>query len=83
MQRLGMNKAGLSLAADLLRSGGLVSIPTETVYGLAGDATNMKSIQEIYDVKQRPYHNPLIVHVDTIDRVAEFAEILPKFCRIC
>lgn len=51
-------------AADILRQGGLVAVPTETVYGLAADATNAAAIARIYAAKGRPSFNPLIVHVD-------------------
>ena len=50
-------------AAKLLRSGKLVAVPTETVYGLAGDATNEKAVAEIFTVKERPYFDPLILHL--------------------
>ena len=50
-------------AADLLRQGELVAFPTETVYGLGADATNPRAIQKIFEAKQRPADNPLIVHV--------------------
>ena len=50
-------------AADALRAGGLVALPTETVYGLAANALNPAAVEHIYAVKGRPAHNPLIVHV--------------------
>ena len=50
-------------AADLLRNGKLVAFPTETVYGLGGDATNDKAVAAIYAAKGRPQFNPLIIHV--------------------
>ncbi len=53
----------ISLAASLLQTGELVSIPTETVYGLAANALNEDAVLKIYAVKQRPQFNPLIVHV--------------------
>jgi len=55
--------AGIARAAAILRAGGLVALPTETVYGLAGDATNAAAVAAIYAAKGRPSHNPLIVHV--------------------
>ena len=48
----------ISLAASLLRNGELVAIPTETVYGLAGNALNNESVLDIYEAKQRPAFNP-------------------------
>ena len=56
-------------AARILRSGGLVAFPTETVYGLGADATNPAAIQRIYQAKGRPPTNPLIVHCDTVERI--------------
>lgn len=50
-------------AADIIRDGGLVAFPTETVYGLGGDATNPISSKKIYDAKGRPSDNPLIIHI--------------------
>jgi L-threonylcarbamoyladenylate synthase len=53
----------MALAAELLRSGGLVAMPTETVYGLAADALNEAAVSSIFAAKQRPGLDPLIVHV--------------------
>ena len=55
--------AGLSRAAAILRAGGLVAFPTETVYGLGADATDPKAVAGIYAAKERPRFNPLISHV--------------------
>ena len=57
------NTAGIGVAADLLASGELVAIPTETVYGLAADALNSEAVSSIYVAKGRPSDNPLIVHI--------------------
>ncbi len=67
--------AAVAAAADLLRSGQIVAIPTETVYGLAADASNADAVARIYAAKGRPDFNPLIVHVR--DRAA--AEKLAVF----
>lgn len=56
----------IELAAVLIRDGKLVALPTETVYGLAADATNDKAVAEIYALKGRPQFNPLIIHVADI-----------------
>ncbi len=53
----------LSLAGDIIKNGGLVAFPTETVYGLGGDALNPESSKKIYEAKGRPSDNPLIVHI--------------------
>lgn len=55
--------AAITAAADLLRGGRIVAIPTETVYGLAADASNADAVAKIYSAKGRPDFNPLIVHV--------------------
>lgn len=57
------DKACLREAGELLRAGGLVAFPTETVYGLGGDALNRESSRKIYAAKGRPSDNPLIVHI--------------------
>lgn len=62
-------------AADILKSGGLVGMPTETVYGLAADARNDDAVKSIFDAKGRPSFNPLIVHVCTLDDAMELAEM--------
>jgi L-threonylcarbamoyladenylate synthase len=56
----------LEEAARHLRAGGLVAFPTETVYGLGGDATSARAIASIFDLKGRPKFNPLIIHVPSI-----------------
>lgn len=62
-ERLGSDDAGLDRAAELLRAGGLVAIPTETVYGLAADAESEPAVRAIFAAKGRPPDQPLIVHV--------------------
>jgi L-threonylcarbamoyladenylate synthase len=67
----------IALAAELLRSGKLVAIPTETVYGLAANALNEEAVLSIFKVKNRPFFDPLIVHVDsfaTAQRYATFSD---------
>ena len=65
--------AGLGRAADLLRQGQLVAFPTETVYGLGGDARSDLAVARIFDAKGRPRFNPLIVHVPDVAAAREFA----------
>ena len=57
----------IKLSVEQLASGGLVAIPTETVYGLAGDATNGLAVAKIFEVKHRPHFNPLIAHVSGLE----------------
>lgn len=61
-------------AGRVLRAGGLVAFPTETVYGLGADATNDQAVTNIFKIKKRPEFNPLIVHVRDEVQAAEFAE---------
>lgn len=61
--RLQADEDGIAQAAALLRGGGLVAIPTETVYGLAADATSGEAVAGIYAAKERPSFNPLIAHL--------------------
>jgi L-threonylcarbamoyladenylate synthase len=72
------DETGIREAATILRRGGLVAMPTETVYGLAGDATNDRTVARIFEVKYRPQFNPLIVHV--ADRT--MAETLVTFTEL-
>jgi L-threonylcarbamoyladenylate synthase len=58
-------------AAQVLRGGGLVAFPTETVYGLGADATNGRAVAAIFEAKGRPRFNPLIVHVASLEAAAE------------
>lgn len=65
-------------AAEILQQGDLVAIPTETVYGLAGNIYNESAIRKIFDVKQRPLFNPLIVHLHSVEQVSEIASHIPE-----
>ncbi|WP_370211373.1 L-threonylcarbamoyladenylate synthase [Roseovarius sp.] len=70
--RLADDAEGHARAAAILRDGGLVALPTETVYGLGGDARNDMAVARIFEAKGRPRFNPLIVHVDSIDRAQAY-----------
>ena len=65
--------AGIAEAASILQRGGLVALPTETVYGLGADATNGQAVARLYDAKGRPAFNPLIAHVPDIDAARQIA----------
>ncbi len=65
-------------AVEVLRSGGLVAFPTETVYGLGADATQAEAVERIYEVKGRPTTNPIIVHVADIERARRYAAQWPE-----
>jgi len=68
----------LNRAVKLLQEGNLVAIPTETVYGLAADASNPKAIQKIYTAKGRPSHNPLIIHLPNRAAMSSYAINIPN-----
>ncbi|MBL8630289.1 MAG: threonylcarbamoyl-AMP synthase [Rhodospirillaceae bacterium] len=72
----------ISKAADFLRGGELVAFPTETVYGLGGDATQDSAVEKIYAAKGRPSFNPLIVHVGAREWVAGIAEPDGRFDKL-
>ncbi|HCF25150.1 MULTISPECIES: L-threonylcarbamoyladenylate synthase [unclassified Novosphingobium] len=67
--------AGIAAAAEVLRAGGLVAVPTETVYGLAARADSAATVAAIYRAKGRPDFNPLIVHVPDLAAAEEIAEL--------
>lgn len=66
-------------AARALKAGHLVAIPTETVYGLGGDAENSESVARIYAAKGRPADHPLIVHIASLDSLGAWAEEIPEY----
>lgn len=63
---LSANEENILLAAEIIKKGGIVAFPTETVYGLGANALNKDAVIKIFEVKQRPYFDPLIVHIDNI-----------------
>ncbi|MFT5630329.1 MAG: L-threonylcarbamoyladenylate synthase [Gammaproteobacteria bacterium] len=66
---------GLREAAEILHAGGLVSFPTETVYGLGADARDDAAVARIYAAKRRPSFNPLIVHLADVSVVSQYVQI--------
>ena len=66
-QVLPVTEESVRLAAQLLRQGELVALPTETVYGLAADARNGEAVKKIFEAKGRPQDNPLIVHIGGLE----------------
>jgi len=75
---LAADDAGIAEAARLLAAGDLVAFPTETVYGLGGDARDDRTVARIYEAKGRPSFNPLIVHLPDLEAVERIAEVGPK-----
>lgn len=71
--------ADLERAGMLLKSGELVAVPTETVYGLAADASNPEAVARIFEAKQRPRNHPLIVHLPSASRLGRWAKNVPRW----
>lgn len=72
-----MDEKALQEAGSVIRRGGLVAFPTETVYGLGGDALNRESARKIYEAKGRPSDNPLIIHICRFEDIYEITTELP------
>jgi L-threonylcarbamoyladenylate synthase len=72
----------ISKAITLLNAEELVAIPTETVYGLAGNIYSKKAITSIFDTKKRPFFNPLIVHISSIDFLSDIVAAVPKKAKL-
>ncbi len=68
-------------AVGILRAGGLVAFPTETVYGLGADARNRAAVERIFVAKGRPAEHPLIVHLPSADHLSEWARDVPEHAR--
>ncbi|MDP2152296.1 MAG: L-threonylcarbamoyladenylate synthase [Methylotenera sp.] len=71
-------RVSLEQAIAELKNGGVVAIPTETVYGLAADATNDNALKKIFAIKQRPADHPLIVHIGDMNQVSDWATTFPE-----
>lgn len=70
--------AKLAQAGEIIKNGGLVAFPTETVYGLGGDALNKESSKKIYAAKGRPSDNPLIVHIADMEHLEKIVSEVPE-----
>jgi L-threonylcarbamoyladenylate synthase len=76
-----VNVSDIADAVAVLRAGGLVAFPTETVYGLGADAANLDALHRLYAVKGRPHDHPVIVHVARAEQLDELAEDIPDIAR--
>lgn len=76
-----MKASEIEVGVRQLQDGDVVAIPTETVYGLAGDATNDVAIRKIFEAKGRPSDNPLIVHIASIAQATQFVTVIPETAR--
>ena len=72
----------METAGEILKKGGLVAFPTETVYGLGGDALNPEASARIYAAKGRPSDNPLIVHIADMEALKVLASEVPENARL-
>lgn len=79
MARIGKD---ITFAKGILESSDLVAIPTETVYGLAGNCFDAQAIARIFEVKNRPYFDPLIAHTSSISNIEHFVKDIPEKARI-
>lgn len=79
---LATDEAAIKRAANIIRRGGLVVFPTETVYGIGGDATNADAAKAIYEAKGRPSDNPLIIHIAKPEDAEAYAHTSPTYYRL-
>jgi len=75
MNFLPVSQESLEKGAEILKNGGLVAFPTETVYGLGADAFNPKALAKVFEVKGRPHFDPLIIHISSIDTLEKAADL--------
>jgi L-threonylcarbamoyladenylate synthase len=75
MEFLRISPESIKLAADIIRNGGLVAFPTETVYGLGADAYNPQALAKIFEVKKRPRFDPLIIHIAAVEKLEDAADL--------
>ena len=73
-----LDKQTPAIAAELIRRGELVAIPTETVYGLGADGLNEAAVAKIFEAKGRPQDNPLILHIWDAEQMEQFGHDIPK-----
>ncbi len=78
ISRRNQEKSEIEAAAEILRNGGLVAFPTETVYGLGADALNPRAVKKIFEAKGRPSDNPLIVHIGNKKEIYKLAREIPE-----
>ncbi len=81
MKLLASAVKNIKIAAAIIRKGGLVIFPTETVYGLGADALNPLAVGKIFEVKKRPYFDPLIVHIHDISYLESICQNVPSVAK--
>ena len=72
----------ITRAQDLLDQGQIVSVPTETVYGLAGNALDSNAVAQIFAIKKRPFFDPLIVHIGKLNQLSDLVQELPHAAKL-
>lgn len=77
-----IDKNSLALAKDIIINGGVVAIPTETVYGLGANAFDTEAVESIFRIKGRPNDNPLIVHVHKDYDISALVEDIPEYAKL-
>ena len=82
-KRLSADEKGIENASKILKNGGVVAIPTETVYGLAASAYEENAIKSVFNAKGRPQDNPLIVHISDMEMLNEIACDIPETAYKC
>ena len=82
MKTLILNENDIEKAAQIIKKGGLVAMPTETVYGLAANALDGKAVAKIFKAKGRPMDNPLIVHISDISQIYSLVSEFPEKAKI-
>ena len=80
-QVLPVNEESIALGGKIIREGGLVGMPTETVYGLGANALDPKAVLSIFEAKGRPGDNPLIVHVSCVEEIPPLVREIPRAAR--
>ena len=81
LKAFNINDKDISTAAQILKNGGVVAIPTETVYGLAANALDTNAVKKIFEAKGRPQDNPLIVHISQIDEIYDLVTDVPEIAK--
>lgn len=81
-QLLDNTPANINKAADIIKAGGVVAVPTETVYGLAADASNTAAVNRIFEAKNRPNNHPLIVHIHSLSQLQQLVTYIPPQCHL-
>lgn len=76
------NESDYDTAAEILKKGGLVAVPTETVYGLAANALNGRAVKKIFEAKGRPGDNPLIVHISSMEELYPLVKEVPENAKL-